>query len=66
MVSVNCYYWHKFVSSLILGKYQYSETLQQLRMLINSRRTTPHLAVGWWKWAITHICGVAELVAKRF
>uniref|UniRef100_A0A914VXQ3 FXNA-like protease n=1 Tax=Plectus sambesii TaxID=2011161 RepID=A0A914VXQ3_9BILA len=48
------------------GPYQYSETIQQVRSLINSRRTTPHMAVGWWKWAMTHICGASELVAKFF
>ncbi|VDM38403.1 unnamed protein product [Toxocara canis] len=48
------------------GKYQYSDTLSQLRTLIKSRRQTPHMAVGWWKWAITVIGGVAEIIVRTF
>uniref|UniRef100_A0A9J2PCY7 FXNA-like protease n=1 Tax=Ascaris lumbricoides TaxID=6252 RepID=A0A9J2PCY7_ASCLU len=48
------------------GRYQYSDTLSQLRTLIKSRRLTPHMAVGWWKWAITVIGGVAEIIVHTF
>lgn len=48
------------------GPSQYSETLSQLRLLIESRRKTPHLAVGWWKWAITTIAGISEIVVHTF
>ncbi|CAD5215447.1 unnamed protein product [Bursaphelenchus xylophilus] len=48
------------------GRYQNSPTLFQLRALINTRRQTPHVAVGYWKWAITMIGGSCELVAHLF
>ncbi|VDO40966.1 unnamed protein product, partial [Onchocerca flexuosa] len=48
------------------GPHQYSDTLIQLRSLIESRRKTPHLAVGWWKWAMTATTGVSEIVVHTF
>ncbi|PIO76132.1 hypothetical protein TELCIR_01809, partial [Teladorsagia circumcincta] len=48
------------------GEHQHSETLRQLRHLIQGRRQTPEMAVGWWKWGITMIGGVAELVVHVF
>ncbi|EYB98032.1 hypothetical protein Y032_0134g1817 [Ancylostoma ceylanicum] len=48
------------------GEHQDSETLRQLRHLIRGRRQTPEMAVGWWKWGMTMIGGVAELVVHIF
>uniref|UniRef100_A0A914E0V7 FXNA-like protease n=1 Tax=Acrobeloides nanus TaxID=290746 RepID=A0A914E0V7_9BILA len=48
------------------GPHQNSETLSQVRNMINTRRQTPHVAVGYWKWAITHIGSISELVAQIF
>ncbi|KAK5966371.1 hypothetical protein GCK32_017113 [Trichostrongylus colubriformis] len=48
------------------GEHQHSETLRQLRHLIQGRRQTPEMAVGWWKWGMTMIGGVAELVVYIF
>ncbi|VDO76765.1 unnamed protein product [Heligmosomoides polygyrus] len=48
------------------GEHQQSETIRQLRHLIQGRRQTPDMAVGWWKWGITMISGVAELVVYIF
>uniref|UniRef100_A0A0N4X7C5 Copper transporter n=1 Tax=Haemonchus placei TaxID=6290 RepID=A0A0N4X7C5_HAEPC len=48
------------------GEHQNSETLRQLRHLIQGRRQTPEMAVGWWKWAMTMIGGVAELAVYVF
>ncbi|KAJ1372896.1 hypothetical protein KIN20_035189 [Parelaphostrongylus tenuis] len=48
------------------GEHQNSETLRQLRHLIQSRRETPEMAVGWWKWGMTIIAGVAEVVVHVF
>ncbi|KAI6242884.1 Peptidase M28 domain containing protein [Aphelenchoides fujianensis] len=48
------------------GRYQNSPTLQQLRSLITTRRKTPHVAVGFWKWGITMIGGTSELVSHLF
>ncbi|GMS85314.1 hypothetical protein PENTCL1PPCAC_7489 [Pristionchus entomophagus] len=48
------------------GEFQNSETLRQLRSLIASRRQSTHFAVGWWKWGITLIAGVSEIVVKQF
>lgn len=55
------YFYKKF-----LGLNQNSETLNQLRTLIKTRRQTPEAAVGYWKWGITMIGGVAELNAYFF
>uniref|UniRef100_A0A914RUA9 Uncharacterized protein n=1 Tax=Parascaris equorum TaxID=6256 RepID=A0A914RUA9_PAREQ len=61
---------HSHQSRLLAGgngyRYQYSDTLSQLLTLIKSRRLTPHMAVGWWKWAITVIGGVAEIIVHTF
>ena len=51
---------------IIIGPHQNSETLAQIRNMINTRRQTPHVAVGYWKWAITHIGGISEMVAQIF
>lgn len=51
---------------MILGRYQNSPTLHQLRSLINTRRKTPHLAVGYWRWGISLISGTAELISHLF
>ncbi|WKX96272.1 hypothetical protein Q1695_012598 [Nippostrongylus brasiliensis] len=48
------------------GEHQHSETLRQLRHLIQGRRQTPEMAVGWWKWGMTMIAGIAELVVYVF
>ncbi|KAE9415280.1 hypothetical protein Angca_008441 [Angiostrongylus cantonensis] len=48
------------------GEHQNSETLRQLRHLIQSRRQTPEMAVGWWKWGMTMIGGIAEIVVHVF
>ncbi|ETN83043.1 hypothetical protein NECAME_01842 [Necator americanus] len=48
------------------GEHQDSETVRQLRHLIQARRQTPEMAVGWWKWSMTMIGGVAELVVHVF
>ncbi|KAI1727718.1 peptidase family m28 domain-containing protein [Ditylenchus destructor] len=48
------------------GNDQNSETLFQLRELIKSRRKTPHYAVGYWKWGITMIGGVSEIIVHKF
>ncbi|KAI6184117.1 Peptidase-M28 domain-containing protein [Aphelenchoides bicaudatus] len=48
------------------GRYQNSPTLHQLRSLINTRRKTPHLAVGFWRWGITMISGTSELISHLF
>ncbi|KAI6228158.1 Peptidase [Aphelenchoides besseyi] len=48
------------------GRYQNSPTLHQLRSLINTRRKTPHVAVGYWKWGITMIGGTSELISHLF
>ncbi|CAD5211208.1 unnamed protein product [Bursaphelenchus okinawaensis] len=48
------------------GRYQNSPPLLQLRALINTRRQTPHFAVGYWKWAITMIGGCSETIARLF
>uniref|UniRef100_A0A0M3KJL0 Protoheme IX farnesyltransferase n=1 Tax=Anisakis simplex TaxID=6269 RepID=A0A0M3KJL0_ANISI len=40
--------------------------LSELKQLISTRRETPHHAVGWWKWAMTGIFGVAEIVVRTF
>ncbi|EJW86570.1 hypothetical protein WUBG_02516 [Wuchereria bancrofti] len=53
-ISVATHYAH--------GSYQYSDTLKQLQSLIESRRKTPHLAIGWWRWAITTTAAVSEIV----
>uniref|UniRef100_A0A1I7W4J7 FXNA-like protease n=1 Tax=Loa loa TaxID=7209 RepID=A0A1I7W4J7_LOALO len=57
-ISVATHYAH--------GPYQYSDTLTQLRSLIESRRKTPHLAIGWWRWAITTTAAVSEIVVHTF
>ncbi|VDN55580.1 unnamed protein product [Dracunculus medinensis] len=57
-VSVASHYAH--------GPHQHSETARQLRSLIEMRRKVPHIAVGWWKWAITSIIGVAQIVVYTF
>ncbi|VDK80275.1 unnamed protein product [Litomosoides sigmodontis] len=57
-ISVATHYAH--------GSYQYSDTLTQLQSLIESRRKTPHLAIGWWKWAITTTAAVSEIVVHTF
>ena len=44
------------------GRHQDSETLTQLRQLISSRRQTPEMAVGWWRWGITMIGGISQIV----
>lgn len=54
------------MKSYFSGSNQYSDTLVQLRSLIESRRKTPHLAIGWWKWAITTIAAVSEIVVHTF
>ncbi|KAL3102316.1 hypothetical protein niasHS_003725 [Heterodera schachtii] len=48
------------------GKNQNSDTLLQLRSLIANRRRTPHAGVGFWRWAITMIAGVSEIVIHFF
>jgi len=48
------------------GEYQNSETLSQLRKLIKRRRETPHAAVGYWRWGITMIGGVSEIIVHTF
>ncbi|KAI1720106.1 peptidase family m28 domain-containing protein [Ditylenchus destructor] len=48
------------------GNDQNSETLFQLRELIKTRRKTPHYAVGYWKWGITMIGGVSEIIVHKF
>ncbi|CAB3404662.1 unnamed protein product [Caenorhabditis bovis] len=48
------------------GTFQDTDTLRQLRGLINTRRETPEQAVGWWRWAITMIGGRSEIVVKQF
>lgn len=48
------------------GPNQNSEALLQLRQLIASRRTQPHVSIGWWKWGITMIGGVAEIIVHTF
>ncbi|GMT16478.1 hypothetical protein PFISCL1PPCAC_7775, partial [Pristionchus fissidentatus] len=48
------------------GQYQNSETLKQLRQLVASRRQTTHFAVGWWKWGMTLLAGVSEIVVRQF
>uniref|UniRef100_A0A183CBL7 FXNA-like protease n=1 Tax=Globodera pallida TaxID=36090 RepID=A0A183CBL7_GLOPA len=48
------------------GKNQNSETLLQLRSLIANRRRTPHAGVGFWRWAITMIAGVSEIIIHFF
>ncbi|MCP9262080.1 Endoplasmic reticulum metallopeptidase 1 [Dirofilaria immitis] len=57
-ISVATHYIH--------GPHQYSNTLIQLRSLIESRRKTPHLAIGWWKWAMTITAGISEIVVHTF
>ncbi|VDM97864.1 unnamed protein product [Thelazia callipaeda] len=57
-ISVATHYAH--------GQLPYSDTLSQIRSLVASRRKTPHLAVTWWKWAITSIFGVTEIVVHTF
>lgn len=52
--------------NLFLGEHQNSDTLRQLRHLIQSRRQTPEMAVGWWKWGMTMIGGIAEIVVHVF
>ncbi|PAV74066.1 hypothetical protein WR25_23336 [Diploscapter pachys] len=44
------------------GRHQDSETLTQLRQLIASRRQSPEMAVGWWRWGITMIGGISQIV----
>lgn len=53
-------------SIVFSGKHQNSETLLQLRSLIAARRRTPHAGVGFWRWAITLIAGVSEIVVHFF
>ncbi|KAE9547906.1 hypothetical protein FO519_008885 [Halicephalobus sp. NKZ332] len=48
------------------GPNQNSETLIQLRNLFNTRRKTPHHAIGFWKWATTPIGGNSEMIVKFF
>lgn len=48
------------------GEHQNSDTLNQLRAVIDSRRRTPYMAVGWWKWACTVTGGVSEIVVHQF
>uniref|UniRef100_A0A915EM45 FXNA-like protease n=1 Tax=Ditylenchus dipsaci TaxID=166011 RepID=A0A915EM45_9BILA len=54
------------VSHYVHGAEQNSETLQQLKSLIHSRRETPHHAVGFWKWAITMTGMTSEIVVHFF
>uniref|UniRef100_A0A914I7J6 FXNA-like protease n=1 Tax=Globodera rostochiensis TaxID=31243 RepID=A0A914I7J6_GLORO len=53
-------------SKYVHGKNQNSDTLLQLRSLIANRRRTPHAGVGFWRWAITMIAGVSEIVIHFF
>jgi hypothetical protein len=48
------------------GKHQNSDTLLQLRSLISKRRRTPDAGVGFWRWAITLISGISEIVVHFF
>ncbi|KJH47447.1 peptidase, M28 family [Dictyocaulus viviparus] len=48
------------------GEHQNSETLRQLRHLIQNRRQNPEMAVGCWRWAMTMIGGIAEIVVHVF
>lgn len=48
------------------GPHQNSETVRQLRTIIDQRRKQPESAVGWWKWAITMIGGVSQIVVYIF
>ncbi|CAI4226432.1 unnamed protein product [Auanema sp. JU1783] len=48
------------------GKHQDSDTIKQLRQVIAARRKTPGASVNWWKWGITMIGGVSEIVVHTF
>jgi hypothetical protein len=48
------------------GSHQNSETLTQLRQMIQSRRKVPHHAIGYWKWASTIIGGASEIIVHQF
>uniref|UniRef100_A0A7E4VJ68 FXNA-like protease n=1 Tax=Panagrellus redivivus TaxID=6233 RepID=A0A7E4VJ68_PANRE len=48
------------------GPYQNSDTLIQLRNLFITRRRTPTHGVGFWKWAITTVGGVSEIIVRPF
>lgn len=50
----------------ILGKHQNSDTLIQLRSLVSNRRRTPNAGVGFWRWGMTLIGGISEIVVHFF